>query len=318
MTCSIELLQELLKKPVSTGNGPKVQKLMQVLVHPAPDKPCLVSNVQRFFDVTADQLWKCIPAPKVQSTSEFHSQYVAAIVSLLSNNREVLMEALESCVIMPPPVLQCFLCQFINLLSIRVEAAFVRAVRTPHVSSVYSGTSECRDNLQDREIQQTVHYVGGAAVKSVLSKATRASKSTNWKNISSVTQKRILVGELVEAPAEILCQWTDSRNRGVLKFIGSDMLVFFMALCEILKQLEKDDGSLLHAEVIQHVKTSYLMSLLWDELINDSLEEDESELLKYQLILSFTNTWGSSIAQRRLNAVVNPGDNEALRAKLSK
>lgn len=130
--------------------------------------------------------------------------------------------------------------------------------------------------------------------------------------------KEIFSGsDLVSAPSSDIWSWTESQNRGGLKFIGEPVWCFLMALSGLLSKLEGNDGSLLHEEVLKAVINDDVLVVLWGEIVGDSLCAEDSEFLLCKVCYYFTNTWGEGIASRRKNAIPKlTRDKNTLRASL--
>jgi hypothetical protein len=149
---------------------------------------------------------------------------------------------------------------------------------------------------------QTLHYVGGSNVKSILKTAYRIKNRTpEWRRVVAAIRSYLLSSDLSAAPESEIIEWTKEQSRGGLSFISDNLFKFMLELSESVKILEHMDGSLYTDEVIDKVASSGSLIRLWDVVLQGSLPTDESFKLLHALCSHFCNTWRNGIISRRLN-----------------
>lgn len=154
------------------------------------------------------------------------------------------------------------------------------------------------------DFKQTMHYVGGANVKSILRSPTGIKNPNHvWLRVIDVVKNHFLITELATAPKAELIAWTESVDRGGLTKINAKLLDFFVELGATVKVLEHFDGSLYVEEVLQKVADNSKLVCLWSEILKGSLPEVQSLKLLHNLCTYFCNTWRKGIVGRRLDEI---------------
>jgi len=175
------------------------------------------------------------------------------------------------------------------------------------------------DNLNSIDFQQTIHYIGGSTVKSLLRKAQKGLGTEAWSEIYDCMNKKFVVGLGLPGPGGDIEAFTDSMDRGGLKHINDKMWSFLIALSGILKEKEGDDGGILHEDVFAHVIKDDVMMFLWNDITEGFLKEDVDVLLLKKFCEFFTNTWLRGVILRRKNALLHVSrDKSSLRSRLSR
>lgn len=264
-------------------------------------------EIRNIIVLAGGMLWSCIPALSSQP-DEIHSQFLSATHRLLaSKDRDNIVELLRP--VLPDysdKVIQWFLADFIIRLGKPVELFLIRALQAPLQVLIKTVPSfSDRDNLDDLEFQETVHFIGGSSVKKILNKGMRAQLNDVWQKVVEVVKHKFLIGSLVTASFEIIMQWTVTQDRGGLKYINEGVWFFFMSLSGVLKEVEKEYGSVPHRHVICRVMNCNIMLALWSEIIEESLSCEDSDFLLEEIVAAFTNTWGNGLARRHKNSNVN-------------
>jgi len=174
------------------------------------------------------------------------------------------------------------------------------------------------DDLDDVNFQQTVHYIGGSCVKSVIGFSNRYKNNEKWKRIFDVVKEQMLVGSLVDAPSDDVVAWTNARDRGGLKFISESVWSLLMALSGILTKNEESHGINLE-NVCQTFYSDEILMLSWMDIIQGKLDEEESKLLLNTFCDKYINAWGHGVTLRRKNTELNPTRGRtSLRSQLSR
>lgn len=160
-------------------------------------------------------------------------------------------------------------------------------------------TSQPTDTL---DFKQTMHYVGGANVKSILRAALKIkNKNHEWLRVIEVVKKYFLISEFAAAPEAELMAWTETQDRGGLTKISSNLLNFYVNLGATVKIMEHCDGSLYVDEVMEKVMESSTLLCLWDETLKDALSKEQSFKLMHALCSYFCSTWRRGIITRRID-----------------
>ena len=96
--------------------------------------------------------------------------------------------------------------------------------------------------------------------------------------------------------------WTALLNRKSLLFVNDNALPFFIDLCKLLQLVERVDGSVPHAAVMEKVVETNHLTMKWDSIVENSLSEFESFRFMSKVIRSVANTYGKGVMLRRMNA----------------
>jgi len=147
---------------------------------------------------------------------------------------------------------------------------------------------------------QTIHYVAGAIIRQYLRKARRFKTNRFWINVDGAIKNCPLEGDMVVAAANSDRYWTEFCNRGALNFVGAQFMKFIIAVVHLLVRIERPDGSLFHEDVQQELLVSPARTL-WDELIGNNLDEDDSIIFMRGVVRSFTATYGKGRSLRLMN-----------------
>ncbi|KAK3919721.1 PR domain zinc finger protein 14, partial [Frankliniella fusca] len=168
------------------------------------------------------------------------------------------------------------------------------------ISSTYRSTFTCsrQRNFQlDQEDKQVVFYIAGSIMRGYLKMARRHKENQKWKKIESVLRCKVLCEKPI---GEIDAEWTAELDRGGLLYIQQSVQEFFKKVCLVVFACEKRDGSIDYEEVISKVSNCDI-SVDWDNIIKDSLDEEVSISLMNDVITCFCRTCGRGVAKRRLN-----------------
>ncbi|KAK3927005.1 Zinc finger protein ZAT4 [Frankliniella fusca] len=151
-----------------------------------------------------------------------------------------------------------------------------------------------------KEDRQVVYYIGGSIMRGFLKISKRSGKSATWKKVAEVLKANILIDK-PSGDIESDSEWTKSVDRGSLLYISPQCQEFFIKLTQLVFSKEKRNGSIDYESVISTVSKSDL-SVEWDSIISDSLDETVSFNLLNEVVLCFCRTCGRGFAKRRLNA----------------
>jgi len=273
------------------------------------------SDMNTFVDIIAKEIWDCLPPPSAILLSRFNSIYVQSTNRFLADmekRREIincLSEILSEQ--FPTQTYEWFFGSVSLKLAREAEAFILQCMREPHQVLV---STVNRDDVDDQKFQQSVYYVGGSAVKSVLRLACR-SNDKKWNSIVTCITENFLTGPLVSAPSSEVTEWTEAVDRGGLKLIKEKVFVFLMALSTILVKVEEDTGNVMHEKVMASVKEDPIL-LLWDDIIEGSLSTEDSDFLLGKICYFFVNTWGAGVALRRKNEALGVTDKAPFRSTL--
>ncbi|KAK3932319.1 Zinc finger and BTB domain-containing protein 6 [Frankliniella fusca] len=151
----------------------------------------------------------------------------------------------------------------------------------------------------DIEDKQVIYYIEGSIMRGYLRIAFRYKANSKWKEISSVLKNQVLC----EQPSgDIDAEWTKQLDRGRLLYITVPCQRFFISLTQIVYQNESNNGSIDYDLIIKLVSNCDT-SILWDNVIGDSLSEEMSVGLMNDVVSAFCKACGRGIARRRLNAL---------------
>ena len=226
--------------------------------------------------------------------------------------RKEIIELLQKLIDISDIAANILLGTFLRIFSSHLLAFFIHymlhdgeEVSDIPLSARFCITSQPTDTL---DFKQTIHYIAGSNVKSVLRTALRVKNpNSEWTRIVDTIKKYFLVSEYADAPDEKLMEWTLAQDRGGLTKIGATLLDFFVELGITVNVLEHMDGSLYQNEVITAVTNSGKLIRLWDEAVKGSLPDDESFKLLHALCGHFCCTWRSGIISRRLDELAAKG-----------
>lgn len=287
-------------------------------------------NAQPFFVELCSALMQCFESKrdfflvsKLMETFQIH----VATVSVESEIRSKLMGILETLVPLALNIREIFLSAVLRRFSRALLAFIIRYITKGEGGEITDFTEQYvmrAENTNTVEFTNVMHYIGGSNVKSVLRRLLRIKNpSEETENLLFTIRNNFLITSFSDSPEPELRAWTDAQDRGGLSKITSDMLNFFVALGNTVKDLERANGSLLTDDVINTVCATKSLVFLWDDIIKQTLSENESFNLLYALVLQFCVTWRKGIISRRMdqfkrsNAVTDStSGGVAFRAKL--
>lgn len=312
---------------LTQGVAPKVAEVATQLLAAWDD-----IQVKRFIEVTATSISSCLDKDKEEFLfpSALAVSFYKKVSVLIVNKNQVnnLMERVEKVVLSEVPVLQVFVPGFLMKFGDKVLARAFHTMTfgdsSDSATSLNARYAVTKQSTESLDFQQSIHYIGGSNVKSVLRTAFRnKSPNSEWRRVIDTIKKNFVVNSLAEAPRQELMAWTLAQDRGKLQKISDKALSFFLQLAREVKPLERLDGSLLNSEVFDVVGKSTSLLSLWDSL-RGSLNESESFKLLHAIVNHFCVTWRNGIVSRKQDemALAKRGvqkfgtDGIAFRAKL--
>lgn len=149
----------------------------------------------------------------------------------------------------------------------------------------------------DAEDRHVIFHVGGSIMQGYLRIGKRNKGNTKWQTVTKTLRDRLLSTES-EVGAD--AAWTKDLDNGGLLYICKPLQDFFIKLTAIVYASEKSDGSIPYEQVLSKVVNSDV-SVLWDNVIKDSLSEELSVGLLNDVVLCFCKACGRGVAKRKLN-----------------
>lgn len=262
-------------------------------------------SVKTFFTTLSELFMSCFSGDTefflLSKLTEAYLRNVA-FVCADKNNRESLLSYLVLYVDIQLPLAQLLLSAVMSEFSKQLLAFIIRVmgkgegVETCPVEERYAVRSE---NTDTEEFILNMHFVGGANVKKILRAALRL-RNPNERSLRLIyaIRNNFLITSWADAPDDVLMAWTEAQDRGGLLKINKQVLQFFVLLGKLVSPLERLCGSVLVSEVIEKVCGSRDIILLWDDIVKDTLCQEESFELLHELCCHYCVTHRNGVMSR--------------------
>lgn len=154
----------------------------------------------------------------------------------------------------------------------------------------------------DSNDKKVIYYCGGSIMRGYLKMCYRYGNSSSWKKIVEVVKSNTLRDKPTaeDDDIDVDASWTESRDRGGLLYITTECKEFFIDLTQVVFISEQTDGSIDYESVITTVSNCDV-SLKWDKMIGEALDQRNSIELMNDVVRSYCRTCMSGFMRRRLN-----------------
>lgn len=292
-----ESVKLLTSKPAAGGMGGKYKELLHYIVT-NEDSIAAIPQWNKCFRIIHEAITTDLGEQRILLPS-------VLLGTLVKNNEEILVnielrkqlcELLEVCVVSNNNLLHCFVADFTSL----------------QVTKIFKYYSSClKDGVQrnvvvpielDTEDFETIHYVSGSTVRSFYRKGIQFPKNVGWCNISRLIVEKLIESDTVPGPPLIVKRWTISRNKGRLFFVSGLLYDYFVGVAKILHEVTQNKLRVDSSLVIECVCQGCVV-LLWDEAVEDGLNEKASYELMCGMTRSFCSTYAGGKARQLLNQI---------------
>jgi len=295
---TMDILKSIPPQKAQAGISQSVRDLSKLLQN------CL-QDFYKFVDGLTAALWSFIPPPTSGGLNEYHARYTTKCHNFLcdSTERSEMMKCLKDIVKedVPSIVMEWFITDLVRKFAEFVETFHLKSLREPR-QLLHTEVPHHRNDPDNARFQQTVYYIGGSNVRSVMRVGLQSTTSEMWKRILTCIEMKLLASENAQAPTCEVSAWATSLDRGGLLHISDNLWKFLLALSGVCNSKEEKDGSLKHEIILEAVSNDDVLVMLWDEVVQGSIPHEESSVLRQYICKFFVNTWGAGIAMRRKNA----------------
>ncbi|KAK3915657.1 Sulfur carrier protein FdhD, partial [Frankliniella fusca] len=280
----------------SPSEGESGNKFKEVIGHIAG----ISSSTEwaNFCNMMCEEILKGIENKKILLPSALATSLVGQVERIISDIDlcNSFVDALHICDIFSSQVLDQFILEF----SLNFASEVLKFISKTFREDLPRRPQQAAPEELDMEDRQVIYYIAGSIMRGYLKIARRSQKSVTWQNVVSVIKNKVLVdkptGDLVDS------EWTSDVDRGGLLYVSVDCQKFFVNLTKVVFQFEKNNGSIDYMDVISAVTNSSI-SVLWDNIVSDSLPETVSINLMNDVVMCYCRTCGRGFAKRRLNSL---------------
>ena len=145
-----------------------------------------------------------------------------------------------------------------------------------------------------------------------------AKTSRTWGKYYDALKNLLISESGHDRRADEVRHFAESKDREGYKHVTDDTFTFFMTVFDLLMSVEGEDGSLPSNVMDETILGSDVVLCLWDALVGNYLNPDESLDLLMQIVQTSVKVVMKGILKRRLNEHLKQAHNSvALRAKLA-
>jgi len=304
---SQEMLKQSITKVIScqtkAGKGPLIVEAAEELLKLIECEEMITFSTSVFTGLYNSGMFS--GKGNLHLPSDLRTSFVKATAGFMGNLTErktisdLLCKLLPEKVSLLPLLIPCIIRQMSQVLVVFIVGRLIGEVE--NLDSIRVNTDE---NTSSVDFIQNMHYVGGSNVCSVLRTERRyANGSEEWASVIRVLKDNFIASDLTEPPPPEFSEWTDLQSNGGLIKVTRSAGEFFVALGQLVKPLERIDGSLINEDVIENVCSTPKMLVLWDALVKDCLPKTQSFKLLHAICNHFCVTWRSGIISRRMDAI---------------
>lgn len=168
----------------------------------------------------------------------------------------------------------------------------------------------------DEEHEEVLHYIGGFVMCSQLRQCHAYQSSPVYKQRFQVIKLRLLEGAGVIPTPEATKKFTSDRNRGGLKILGWDGMIFLKVLDSILIKKDKPGPLKLRQDHIMHqVLAERAVRTVWGRLTDGIMSESTAIEFMNDCVKSYVNVKGPALARKRNRNEVKKTKRKAKKAK---
>ena len=299
---AVHAREKIVEEPLIGDAAVSVNKFAQVVLETMKSRDEFHVEL---FEYLCEQLYNLLKDHNSIFASTLQNVLLVGVNKLLSGEfRGDLREYILGLSISEPPdsvgTLNIFLTNFVMQLSYLAIIFYVKKIHG------FSATQEVRKKRSDDKLDSTTflqmsYYIGGSVVAGYLYKGAKY-KASPWKAFVVILRNKLRRDHAVgNACADVVREFTESKDRGGLTHISQEALDFFVVLFDLLMSLEGVDGSLPENVVDGHVLTNDVILCLWDTLVGSDLDEDSSMDFLDRMACTCRNVVMKGIMKRKLN-----------------
>ena len=209
------VLQNLSELPVKGGFTTTIEEAAKYLLTLEED----ILNC--YLDIIITHLWGCLPSPVLITPDNIHSHYVKSVhqvlgkVTLEGSFKRQLKGLLVPIVNLEECELTWLAAKIFHRAAFKLEAYYLRCLREPYLvlADLCLSTISAEEGEWDTlNFKQSVHYVGGSVMLSVLRAARLHNKTRVWVEIAKCVKDRLCSGDSVLGPDKEICSWPRQRD----------------------------------------------------------------------------------------------------------